>query len=692
MSHRGRRSGPASPRRAASSPIDGPCQAACSVPPGGRRGRPRQQNWKAQQPVVGQLPPEQVDVFTTLRLQLSPLMSGEKARQHAGEQAAEDRIGAGQIAAVAATAGGLALAADARRQRTAGWPPSWSMVLADAAQSASPALPPQFASVKSAQAAPGPADAGAETRAMIARNAVASATTLPSGFILLPHAALHTARCDGAGARSTTVAVPICDRRPPCQGARPGDAGRAAAVGPPRRARSRCGRGRARRAGHGRFKAISVRVRGSSARPTEDAWRRRMSAAVLAGRGDLGGIVPRRAGTAQDAYDVPSSRARRVAARAARRAHRARQRGAELAGWRAGQDALRRRAATTASSSASPASPSRSSRSSRRPTCRGACAPRAGQLGGRRRRPRRRRPRRTTRSRLVEGFLRKEWGEAADGWARARRRLQPAFSLENTGPAWTPRYTLTPSALNTWLWEEGPRAGRGGRMVGHAAGDSQLERVRRHGLGTRPAGHPAGAARLGAERLPQRHQQRRAIPSPGGGRRTCSTSATAGRRSMPAAASRDPWKIGKLRARLLRQPRRPRRRRACGRRATAIAGVAPAAAGRARHPVPVPDRQHDDARQRARAARFRRSIRWSRTAGASTASAFRYDNFRVAGRRRPADRPRERGYAFTVGYLFEFWLRHRVGFEYIIVDSDRATAASEPCRDDGWQLSYRFRY
>ena len=98
----------------------------------------------------------------------------------------------------------------------------------------------------------------------------------------------------------------------------------------------------------------------------------------------------------------------------------------------------------------------------------------------------------------------------------------------------------------------------------------------------------------------------------------------------------------------------------------------------------------DVAHARARAAPFRRSTRSSPTAGASTASRFATTTSRSRTTSGPPPNTRERGHAFTVGYLFEFWLRHRVGFEYITVDSDRV-GVSDP-GDDGWQVSYRFRY
>ena len=60
---------------------------------------------------------------------------------------------------------------------------------------------------------------------------------------------------------------------------------------------------------------------------------------------------------------------------------------------------------------------------------------------------------------LIEAFLRKEWGEWEQGWGLQLGVMNSPFSLEHTGPAWTPKYTLTPSALNTWLWEEAKTVG-----------------------------------------------------------------------------------------------------------------------------------------------------------------------------------------------------------------------------------------
>ena len=52
----------------------------------------------------------------------------------------------------------------------------------------------------------------------------------------------------------------------------------------------------------------------------------------------------------------------------------------------------------------------------------------------------------------------------------------------------------------------------------------------------------------------------------------------------------------------------------------------------------------------------------------------------------------ERGDGVTAAYFYEWGLRHRIGLEYLWLNSRRP--ASSPCElsSDGWQVSYRFRY
>ena len=44
---------------------------------------------------------------------------------------------------------------------------------------------------------------------------------------------------------------------------------------------------------------------------------------------------------------------------------------------------------------------------------------------------------------LIEAYLRKEWGGWGKGWGLQAGVMNVPFSLEHTGPAWTPQYTLT---------------------------------------------------------------------------------------------------------------------------------------------------------------------------------------------------------------------------------------------------------
>jgi hypothetical protein len=49
-------------------------------------------------------------------------------------------------------------------------------------------------------------------------------------------------------------------------------------------------------------------------------------------------------------------------------------------------------------------------------------------------------------------------------WSARAGAFYPEFSMENRGPAWTPVYTLTPSAINTWYGEELRAIGVEGEM------------------------------------------------------------------------------------------------------------------------------------------------------------------------------------------------------------------------------------
>ena len=169
----------------------------------------------------------------------------------------------------------------------------------------------------------------------------------------------------------------------------------------------------------------------------------------------------------------------------------------------------------------------------------------------------------TNAPRLVEGWLRKEWGGSDEGWALQGGVMTPRFSLENTGPAWTPQLTLTPSAANTWLWEDVKPVGLAGRMVGLAAGQFPNQHWSRFGLGPRPTRDPAGAPRLGDERLFDGHQQ---LGDDQGQRERILRFQRARRLSRDLGWPERVRPVANRRAarRLFRQPGQPRRRRSVG--------------------------------------------------------------------------------------------------------------------------------
>ena len=71
--------------------------------------------------------------------------------------------------------------------------------------------------------------------------------------------------------------------------------------------------------------------------------------------------------------------------------------------------------------------------------------------------------------------------------------------------------------------------------------------------------------------------------------------------------------------------------------------------------------------------------------------SVRYDWFRV----RDLDggpNTEERGDGVTAAWLFQMGLRHRIGVEHTWLQSRRPASTLPEPSQDGWQLSYRFRY
>jgi hypothetical protein len=287
--------------------------------------------------------------------------------------------------------------------------------------------------------------------------------------------------------------------------------------------------------------------------------------------------------------------------------------------------------------------------------------------------------------RLIEGYLRRDWGTPANGWGVLVGVSNPPFSLENIGPAWTPKYTLTPSALNTWLWEDGRVLGLEGEWWKTTRDDVDLNAFA--GMGWGPDQMGILLARRGWVLSDYLNGINSVVPIPADGQ-TNGFDERDGRPALYVGGTvADPWKIGKLQAGYFDNLGN-----------LAVQGVWEmryAVVGVALQPVAGLDIlfQYLIGKTATRTNGFSSTVqalyplisyRWRQHR-----VTFRYDDFRVQDTDGPPN-TRERGHAFTVSYLFELGLHHRIGFEYITVDSTRA--GYSPPGDDGWQISYRFRY
>jgi hypothetical protein len=71
--------------------------------------------------------------------------------------------------------------------------------------------------------------------------------------------------------------------------------------------------------------------------------------------------------------------------------------------------------------------------------------------------------------------------------------------------------------------------------------------------------------------------------------------------------------------------------------------------------------------------------------------SVRYDEFRLEDVDQ-GNPTAESGDGITASYFYEIGLRHRFGLEYIWLDSRRPARVPPEPSQDGWQISYRFRY
>ena len=289
---------------------------------------------------------------------------------------------------------------------------------------------------------------------------------------------------------------------------------------------------------------------------------------------------------------------------------------------------------------------------------------------------------------LVEATLRKEWGEANRGWGLQGGAMNLPFSLENTGPAWTPAYTISASALNSWLWEDISLAGAEGEgwyvtrsgirlsaLVGAGYGGDQIGRIlalRGWVIGDTLAGINGDLA------LPGREDR---------------TSIFNDRDHQPAVYS---WlTVGDA-----------------GEIASARLGVIDNRGDESSpgvwhtHVTTIGIVLHPYRRIDVLAQYLEGTARVRSPANDSAMSAFyalvsyhtlrqrasvRYDAFRIHDLD-GGPSTNEHGHAITTSYFIELGLRSRIALEHIWMHSYRQATGSVNPTPDGWQLSYRLRY
>jgi hypothetical protein len=268
--------------------------------------------------------------------------------------------------------------------------------------------------------------------------------------------------------------------------------------------------------------------------------------------------------------------------------------------------------------------------------------------------------------------------------------MNAPFSIEQSGPAWTSPYTLTPSAVGTWLWEEP-------RIVG-------LEAETWRSLGDVARISLVGGLGWGQDELGWLLAERGFVLSdflsgvnselkvPTKGKESSVFKERDGRPAVYAAVSlRDTNEIGELRLGYFDNIGDQSTR---GNWATRFG-----TAGVLLHPW-----SKLDVGFQVLAGEIETEVnRWDSRFHAwyplvslhhhGHRLSARYDNFDVDDEEHAAPFSGDHGQAVTVAYLYEFRLRHRVGVEYAHVDSEHAARTVDRNRtDDLVQLSYRYRY
>jgi hypothetical protein len=290
---------------------------------------------------------------------------------------------------------------------------------------------------------------------------------------------------------------------------------------------------------------------------------------------------------------------------------------------------------------------------------------------------------------LVEATLRREWGRADNGWSVQGGVTTVPFSLENTGPAWSPNFTISASALNSWLWEDISLAGlegewwhvtdaglRMGALAGAGYGGDQIGRLlalRGWVLGDTMGGVNGTLALPGTLGRTDIFVERDHRPSVYGLLSCADASEIAGLSvgyldNLGNQNDSGVWRTHFTTVRLtLRLPLRIELL------AQYLEGVAT---------VRAPP---NDSKLSAYYLLISHHFKQHRV-------TLRYDAFRVRDTDGGAASTGEHGHAVTASYQVQFGLRHQLAFEYVWMNSHRDTTGALNPTPDGWQLSYRFWY
>jgi hypothetical protein len=289
---------------------------------------------------------------------------------------------------------------------------------------------------------------------------------------------------------------------------------------------------------------------------------------------------------------------------------------------------------------------------------------------------------------LVEASVRKEWSSDARGFGVQSGVMNVPFSLEHVGPAWSPDYALSASALNSWLWEDISLAGVEGEWWRETEAGLRLGALIGTGFGLDLHGRLLALRgwTLG-DGLSGRNSD---LPLPAPGVRTSIYEERDDRLAaytwltLDGAADRASLRLGYL----------------DNRGDQSVEGVWHtrfSTLGVIVHPHPrvelLAQYLSGDAevRQPSNDSSIKAYYTLVSVRHGRHRFSLRYDEFRVRDLDggNPTD---ERGDALTLAWLYDVKLRHRIGIEQVWLDSRRATTPTPAPSQDGWQVSYRFRY